>query len=84
MVPERPSNEYVELIKEIKEKGAKVLAVTSGATVPATQTLATPKVDDILSPTIQIIPLQLFAYHYCVSRGLNPDAPRHLKKVVKI
>jgi glucosamine--fructose-6-phosphate aminotransferase (isomerizing) len=84
LVPERPSNEYVELIKEIKEKGSKVLVVTSGATVPATQTLATPKVDNILSPTIQIIPLQLFAYHYCVSRGLNPDAPRHLKKVVKI
>ncbi|MEM2135786.1 MAG: SIS domain-containing protein [Candidatus Jordarchaeaceae archaeon] len=84
LVPERPSKEYVELIKEIKEKGAKVLAVTSGATVSANQTLTIPKVDDTLSPTIQIIPLQVFAYHYCVGRGLNPDAPRHLKKVVKI
>ena len=37
----------------------------------------------VFSPILYIIPLQLFAYHSAVCRGLNPDRPEKLTKVVK-
>jgi glucosamine--fructose-6-phosphate aminotransferase (isomerizing) len=37
----------------------------------------------VFSSMIYIIPLQLFAYHSSVARGLNPDKPEKLTKVVK-
>ena len=37
----------------------------------------------VFSPMIYIIPLQLFAYYSSVARGLNPDKPEKLTKVVK-
>jgi glutamine---fructose-6-phosphate transaminase (isomerizing) len=36
-----------------------------------------------LSPLAFIVPIQLFAYHSAVSRGLNPDQPTKLTKVVR-
>jgi glucosamine--fructose-6-phosphate aminotransferase (isomerizing) len=37
----------------------------------------------VFSSMIYIIPLQLFAYYSSVARGLNPDKPNKLTKVVK-
>jgi glucosamine--fructose-6-phosphate aminotransferase (isomerizing) len=37
----------------------------------------------VFSSLIYIIPLQLFAYHSSVARGLNPDKPEKLDKVVR-
>jgi glucosamine--fructose-6-phosphate aminotransferase (isomerizing) len=37
----------------------------------------------VFSSLIYIIPLQLFAYYSSVARGLNPDKPEKLTKVVK-
>lgn len=37
----------------------------------------------IFSPIINILPLQLFAYYSSLYRGLNPDQPEKLSKVVK-
>lgn len=38
---------------------------------------------EVFSSIIHIIPLQLFAYYSSVARGLNPDKPEKLTKVVK-
>jgi len=40
-------------------------------------------VADVLSPLVYVVPLQLFAYYSSVVRGLNPDRPKKLRKVVK-
>jgi len=37
----------------------------------------------VFSPMLYIVPLQLFAYYSSVARGLNPDRPEKLTKVVK-
>lgn len=37
-----------------------------------------PRVDELLSPFVNIIPLYLFAYHSAVKRGHNPDLLRYL------
>ncbi len=37
----------------------------------------------VFSPLTHVLPLQLFAYHCSIARGLNPDKPEKLTKVVK-
>ncbi|KAK6261011.1 hypothetical protein SCA6_015485 [Theobroma cacao] len=41
-----------------------------------------PQVEDCLQPVVNIIPLQLLAYHLTVLRGHNVDQPRNLAKSV--
>lgn len=41
-----------------------------------------PQVEDCLQPIVNIIPLQLLAYHLTVLRGFNVDQPRNLAKSV--
>ncbi|KAL8171493.1 hypothetical protein V2J09_023297 [Rumex salicifolius] len=41
-----------------------------------------PQVEDCLQPVINIVPLQLMAYHLTVLRGYNVDQPRNLAKSV--
>ena len=38
-------------------------------------------VPDWLMPIVSIVPAQLFAYHLARARGLDPDAPRNIRKV---
>jgi glucosamine--fructose-6-phosphate aminotransferase (isomerizing) len=42
-----------------------------------------PPTVEIFSPLVYVVPLQLYAYHSSVIRGLNPDRPAKLRKVVK-
>ncbi|RDX69639.1 Glutamine--fructose-6-phosphate aminotransferase [isomerizing] 2, partial [Mucuna pruriens] len=41
-----------------------------------------PHVEDCLQPVINVVPLQLLAYHLTVLRGFNVDQPRNLAKSV--
>ncbi|KAL6326879.1 hypothetical protein AAG906_012155 [Vitis piasezkii] len=41
-----------------------------------------PQVEDCLQPVINVVPLQLLAYHLTVLRGYNVDQPRNLAKSV--
>ena len=42
----------------------------------AAATVALPDIDELLSPIAAVIPLQLFAYHLALRRGVNPDVMR--------
>ena len=46
--------------------------------------LFVPEIDEILSPIISVIPLQLLAYHIAAKRGLDVDQPRNLAKSVTV
>jgi glucosamine--fructose-6-phosphate aminotransferase (isomerizing) len=43
-----------------------------------------PKVDELLSPIVNIIPLQLLAYHISDIEGKDVDQPRNLAKTVTV
>jgi glucosamine--fructose-6-phosphate aminotransferase (isomerizing) len=43
-----------------------------------------PKVDELLSPIVNVIPLQLFAYHIADLEGKDVDQPRNLAKTVTV
>jgi glucosamine--fructose-6-phosphate aminotransferase (isomerizing) len=42
----------------------------------AAETIALPRVPELLSPIVAAVPLQLLAYHLAVRRGANPDGLR--------
>ncbi len=43
-----------------------------------------PHSDDALQPVINVVPLQMLAYHLTVLRGFNVDQPRNLAKSVTV
>ncbi|MCA9890518.1 MAG: SIS domain-containing protein, partial [Anaerolineae bacterium] len=50
----------------------------------ADHVLYLPKVPTILSPIINVVPLQLLAYHIASLRGADVDQPRNLAKSVTV
>jgi glucosamine--fructose-6-phosphate aminotransferase (isomerizing) len=71
---------------EIKALCGKVVVLaTAGdenAGSVANEVLTVPSAPELLSPLLEIVPLELFAYHIAVCWGLNPDKPRNLNKSV--
>ncbi|QPN71565.1 glutamine--fructose-6-phosphate transaminase (isomerizing) [Synechococcus sp. CBW1108] len=46
--------------------------------------LPVPVVDELLSPLLTVIPMQLLSYHIAAHRGLDVDQPRNLAKSVTV
>lgn len=71
----------VDLVKAAKELGAPTIGLVgegdSELRSLCDDFVQLPAADEYLSPFINIIPLYLFAYYSCVSRGLNPDLLRY-------
>ncbi|MEW6191883.1 MAG: glutamine--fructose-6-phosphate transaminase (isomerizing) [Bacillota bacterium] len=78
----------VSNIKEVKARGAWVLAVTTENDGKVAQVadaaITLPPVNPLLAPAITVIPLQLFAYYAAVARGCDVDKPRNLAKSVTV
>jgi glucosamine--fructose-6-phosphate aminotransferase (isomerizing) len=78
----------VSNIKEVKARdGIVISVVTSGdhmAREASDHIIELPAAPDLLSPMLEIIPLQLLAYHIAVRRGCDVDQPRNLAKSVTV
>jgi glucosamine--fructose-6-phosphate aminotransferase (isomerizing) len=46
--------------------------------------IAIPSANELLLPILEIVPLQLLAYHIAVRRGCDVDQPRNLAKSVTV
>jgi glucosamine--fructose-6-phosphate aminotransferase (isomerizing) len=76
-------------IAEVRARDAPVIAlVTEGdPTVEAElarDMVRVPACSELISPLINVVPLQLFAYHVAVERGCDVDQPRNLAKSVTV
>jgi len=75
-------------IKEAKARGATILAlVTEGdkeVRDMADHLLVLPATNELLSSVLEVVPLQLLAYHIGVLRGCDVDQPRNLAKSVTV
>jgi glutamine---fructose-6-phosphate transaminase (isomerizing) len=85
-----PSGPQLDAQRDVLERlrdvhGAQVLVISDdpsarsidrGLILPA-------DVPDWLSPTVDILPGQLYAYHLTRARGLDPDRPRTISKVTE-
>lgn len=74
------------LLEDLKAHGGKffVVATEGDNEVPAIADHAVfvPPVAELLLPLLEIVPLQLFAYHIAVQNGCDVDHPRNLVKAV--
>ena len=76
-------------IMEMKARGASILSVLEEGDKEiqelSDEFIEMPKgLHPLLSPLTYVVPLQLFAYHMAVERGLDPDKPRNLAKSVTV
>ncbi len=77
----------VSNIKEVKARGAKVSLFTNLENIPEEvydDIFEFPQVDEVLSPLLSVIPLQLIAYYTTVEKGFDVDKPRNLAKSVTV
>jgi glutamine---fructose-6-phosphate transaminase (isomerizing) len=85
------SSVYDKVISNVMEgraRDARVIAVATEGDPQierfADEVCWVPDTDEVLSPILAVIPLQLFAYHTAVARGTDVDQPRNLAKSVTV
>ena len=78
----------VSNIQEVKaRKGQIISVVTRGDELVKQMSddcIEIPQTQELLTPLISCVPLQLLAYHVAVLRGCNVDKPRNLAKSVSV
>lgn len=78
----------VSNIQEVKARKGKVIAIVlQGDEIIkelADDVIEIPATDELLSPLVSIVPLQLLSYHIALMRGCNVDQPRNLAKSVTV
>jgi glucosamine--fructose-6-phosphate aminotransferase (isomerizing) len=75
-------------IAGFKKQSSRVIALASEGDKEvsklADHTIFIPHAPELLSPILEIVPLQLFAYYMAIKRGLDVDRPRNLVKSVTL
>jgi glucosamine--fructose-6-phosphate aminotransferase (isomerizing) len=75
-------------IEEVKTRDGLVLALATQGNQEIRKRVnwlvEVPEVDETLSPLLNVVPLQLLAYHVAVKRGCDVDQPRNLAKSVTV
>ncbi len=75
-------------LKEVKARSGKVIAIATEGDEEikeaADHVLYVPAAPEDLSPILEIVPMQLLAYHIAVRRGCDVDQPRNLAKSVTV
>jgi glucosamine--fructose-6-phosphate aminotransferase (isomerizing) len=75
-------------IQEVKAREGIVVAVVTQGDEEARKTadhiIEIPPTSELLAPILEIVPLQLLAYHIAVRRGCDVDQPRNLAKSVTV
>jgi len=75
-------------LQEVKARDGIVIAVvTEGDKLAgdiADHVVEIPAAPDLIAPILEIVPLQLLAYHIAVRRGCDVDQPRNLAKSVTV
>ena len=75
-------------IQQIKARKGPVIALTTEGDTEvekfADDVIYVPETLEMLSPILNVVPLQLFAYYFAKEKGLNVDRPRNLAKSVTV
>ena len=77
-------DDVADLIGIVRDRGARVIALSDRADCPADDLIALPSgLPEWITPVPVVVAAQLFTYHLTVARGYDPDTPRALHKVTK-
>ncbi len=78
----------VSNVQEVKARKGKIIAVVNKGDTQiralADHIIEVPETEEVLSPLVTIVPLQLLAYHIAIMRGCTVDQPRNLAKSVTV
>jgi glucosamine--fructose-6-phosphate aminotransferase (isomerizing) len=88
MTDDRVREKMLSNLMESKAREAPIIVVANygdeEAKAVADHVFWVPKVDELLSPIVNVIPLQLLAYHIADIEGKDVDQPRNLAKTVTV
>jgi glucosamine--fructose-6-phosphate aminotransferase (isomerizing) len=87
-----PNNNLLEKLKsniqEVSARGGQLIVFMDETLADSSdenvQIIKMPSVDNMISPIIYTIPLQLLSYHVAVLKGTDVDQPRNLAKSVTV
>lgn len=75
-------------IQEIRSRKGKIIAIATARDTAITalteEIISLPATEELFSPLLVALPLQLLAYHIAVKRGCDVDQPRNLAKSVTV
>lgn len=71
-------------VEEMRARGADIIGVSDVREQIYKYFIKIPRIDDRYLPVVEVIPLQMLAYHMAVERSANPDYPRNLAKSVTV
>ena len=75
-------------VQEVKARKGKIISVVTHGDSTINELsdhiIEIPVTDEVLTPLLSVVPLQLLAYHVAVLRGCNVDQPRNLAKSVTV
>lgn len=76
-------------VKEVKARGADVIGIACENHKEALESLVDsamtiPEVNPMFLPSLEVIPMQMFAYYVALMRGCDIDKPRNLAKSVTV
>jgi glucosamine--fructose-6-phosphate aminotransferase (isomerizing) len=75
-------------IQEVTARSGRVIAVATEGNKQIRElvehVIYVPQAPELLAPLIEVVPLQLLAYHIAVRRGCDVDQPRNLAKSVTV
>jgi glutamine---fructose-6-phosphate transaminase (isomerizing) len=78
----------VSSLQEVRARDGMVIAIASEGdetiAAHADVVITVPRVEELLSPVVNVIPLQLLAYETAVALGRDVDQPRNLAKSVTV
>ncbi len=75
-------------IEEVKARDGKIISITTvdGEEIQklSDASFFIPETDEMFTPILSVVPLQLFAYHIAVLNGTDVDQPKNLAKSVTV
>ena len=75
-------------IEEVKSRGAKVLSLTTEGNTSIEKcsdyVIYLPSVDELILPSLEVVPMQMLGYFMATVKGFDADKPRNLAKSVTV
>jgi len=81
-------NKMISNIQEILARKGKIVVIATSGNLHirdyAGEVIFIPKIEEVFSPMLTVVPLQLFAYYMAILKGYDVDKPRNLAKSVTV
>lgn len=84
LTDENIMDKTISNIKEVKARGAYIIVISNNDYSFAENNIVIPKTEKIITPLLEVIPLQLISYEVAKMRNCDIDKPRNLAKSVTV